>query len=359
MIILTISFLLLLSSLLPLSNSSSWKIRVLDFPRLHFLSIGVIALGIHLYLFEENLINWTSLLFLLTAIGVDLYRIFTYLPITNKESIGANVNGLQNTSGFSILTSNVRAKNKKFQKILDLINRKKPDIVVLIEANEIWHDQTEKLKENYPYFHLHPRENTYGILFYSKYEILSSKISFLVDNKVPSLEVTINLNNERLHIFCLHPRPPRPKEGPSIERDAELMKTVKRIRERENALVIGDLNDVAWSHTTRLFLRTSGLLDPRRGRGFFNTFPANLPFLGFPLDHIFHSQSLFVEKFKPQKNIGSDHLPFFAEFKMRTDLAYLQSPTQSASEEDFEEVKELIEKAKKWNGPKNNVHWAD
>ena len=91
--------------------------------------------------------------------------------------------------------------------------------------------------------------------------------------------------------------------------------------ERAPVIIGGDLNDVAWSRMTRLFLRTSGLLDPRRGRGFYNTFHADRWYMRFPLDHLFHSEHFTVSNIERLGFVGSDHFPIlidlrYAPFKM-------------------------------------------
>ena len=100
----------------------------------------------------------------------------------------------------------------------------------------------------------------------------------------------------------------------STDRDAEILLVGREIRNRgEAAIVAGDLNDVAWSHVTRLFRRLSNALDPRIGRGLYATFNARWPLMRWPLDHIFFTEDFRLVRLERMGFIGSDHFPILVE----------------------------------------------
>ena len=164
---------------------------------------------------------------------------------------------------------------------------------------------------------------------------------------IPSFETIVMLNKtDSFKIYCLHPRPPFPTESnTSTNRDAELLVVGKEVlKHDEPVLIAGDFNDVAWSNTTRLFQKVSELLDPRIGRGFYNTFHAGYPLLRWSLDHVFHSDHFQLIKLRRLKNIGSDHFPIYIKLQYIPEEKEEQDEPQ-ADRDEMEWAKEKIEKA--------------
>lgn len=151
------------------------------------------------------------------------------------------------------------------------IKRVNPNVVLLLEINGEWAKEMVSLKEHFPYEVEVPLENKYGMLLYSKLELKNTEIHFLVEDDIPSIHTEVLLpNGQAVQLFAVHPTPPVPNENPtSKERDKELLLVADLAKKSKlPVIVMGDLNDVAWSYTTELFLKMSGLLDPRKGRGF-------------------------------------------------------------------------------------------
>lgn len=341
----------MVSSLLPFIKQGFWWIRIFDFPRLQFLFLNLACL-VWVLCLETTSAHGALTFGLCVALVADLRRIIPYTPFYPKE-----VKHSLQKKGFKLLSSNIFIKNKNFEALKTLIDECDPDFFLLLETDAWWNEKCRAFHIDYPNYILQPQDNTYGMLFFSKHKIETHDLKFLVDDDVPSLFIKLKLKSgEKLTLIGIHPRPPRPSEGDSDQRDAELMHVADYVNEHkdETIVVIGDLNDVAWSHTTRLFLRVSRLLDPRRGRGFYNTFSVKWPVFRFPLDHIFHSKTLSLIELRLLKDIGSDHFPIL------THLAFEPHPEKQKPSEDMEngdrkEAEKLKEKGEEWDGPEENV----
>ena len=140
-------------------------------------------------------------------------------------------------------------------------------------------------------------------------------------------------------------------------RDAELVHVARLVTEESlPTIVCGDLNDVAWSHTTRLFQRMSRLLDPRVGRGFFNTFDARYWFMRWPLDHLFHDARFALVSMRRLPHIGSDHFPILFQFALTVGTGTSQHP-QEQDEDDRDEAAEISDDAKDLDRRAIGVDW--
>jgi endonuclease/exonuclease/phosphatase (EEP) superfamily protein YafD len=322
-ILAALSGVLLVLTLLPLSRHEAWWVRGLDFPRLQLAAAAVALLAAQLAVLDRSHpAAWAAMG---VALGCLLYQatwILPYTPLFPREVAGAEGDGAGRS--LRILTVNVLTPNRNADGLLEMVRRHRPDVLVAVETDRWWERRLDALEPEYPHALKCPLDNLYGMHVYSRLPLEEARVRFLVQDDIPSMHaVAVLPSGQRVRMHFLHPAPPSPTENAeSSERDAELVMVGRSVAEaRLPVVVTGDLNDVAWSATTRLFRKVSGTLDPRVGRGMFNTFHARYPFLRWPLDHVFHSRHFTLARLERLPAFGSDHFPILVELVLAPERA--------------------------------------
>ena len=329
-----------------------WWVRGFDFPRLQILFLGI-SCFVLLLLFttQWNTVSIVIVLLLVAALAYQLKMVLPYTFIWPNQVKMAKQQ--QSDQQISMLVSNVLTTNKRHHLLLAQIKKHQPDIVLTLESDGVWEKALSEIETDYEHVVRVPLDNLYGMHLYSRLPLQDTEVKFLLSDEIPSIHTRVLLRSGKsVQLYCLHPKPPSPTEAyESTLRDAELLIVGKHIeKQQQTTIVMGDLNDVAWSRTTRLFQRISGLLDPRVGRHFINTFNANYPLLRWSLDHVFHSNDFTLIDMQRLPHVGSDHFPVLTKLQYTPAVQHKQ-PSLDADVEDEQEaqekIKEGIEKSDK------------
>ncbi len=342
-----IAIALLLSTLIARIELHWWWIRSFEFPRLQIACLALITGLLAAVLLEGGTWQWVTLLASASAFLIQGYYIMPFTRLWPIQVKTAQSNDSDKT--ITLLIANVLTPNRQAQPLIEMIKKHQPDIVLTLESDQWWQDQLDPaLSERWPNSVKIPLDNLYGMHIYSHLELTNTSVEWLIQDDIPSIHTRVTLaNGDSIRLFALHPRPPAPSESEkSLWRDAELLLVGKKIHEDpQPTLVAGDLNDVAWSRTTRLFCRIAGMLDPRRGRGLFSTFHAKYRMLRWPLDHIFVTEHFTLVGMKRLEYFGSDHFPMLATFCYRPSRSD-EAETPEASAEERSEASETIQEGK-------------
>lgn len=252
------------------------------------------------------------------------------------------------------MSANVLMSNHNSEQLISLVNQHQPDLLITLESDSWWQNKLSVLKKGYPYYIECPKDNRYGMHLYSKFKIFDAQICQLIEDDIPSIHILFaSAQGVKMQAHFIHPAPPSPtEEDSSRPRDSELIMVAKALKNPTRpTIVAGDLNDVAWSRSTRLFMQISGLLDPRKGRGFYNTFHASYFFMRWPLDHLFHSEGFKVKRIKRLAKYGSDHFALLTELTFEN--ADQQSLETKSAQHKQEEIQQLaMSKADKRKVPR-------
>ncbi len=326
-VLLFFTTLLAMGTFLPLWQHEAWWVRSLDFPRLQLMCVALALVALELGLLDLSLAStWGLTLITLLCLAYQLCWIFPYTRLFPVQVTAAK--SKDNACRIRIIAANVLTPNRNAKAFIELVRRNRPDVIMTSESDKWWQSRLDSLESEYPHTVKCPQDNLYGMHVYSKLPILESQIEYLVESDVPSIHALVELPaGDKVRLHFLHPAPPSPTENEaSAERDAELIIVAKSVAKTETPVIVaGDLNDVAWSATTRLFLKISGLLDPRMGRGMFNTFHAGWWFIRWPLDHLFHSHHFKLSHMQRLEPFGSDHFAIFSELILESGVEQLSN----------------------------------
>ena len=332
---LSIAWLLIIAVLLPFVRNDYWVFRILEYPRYQKFILCCLVLSAFIFITPPaGNFSLVTLILISFCVIYLAYKISPYTKLARREM--KSIKGHDKQNQIKLFSANVYQENTQYQKMITQVKQCDPDIIMLLETDELWNKAMDVLEKDYPHCLKVPLSNTYGMLFYSRFQFAEGEIKYLVDKEVPSIEAIVKLpSGQPVKIWGLHPKPPVPGEDDrSTAKDKEIMKIALKAKEESlPVIVMGDLNDVAWSYVTELFRKTSGLLDPRRGRGFYSTFSANNWFMRFPLDYVFCSADFGLIRMKKLAHNGSDHFAMFSHFEFEPRLENIQDkPAADAGE---------------------------
>ncbi len=304
-------------TLLPLSGSKAWWVRMWDFPRLQIAAAVPVAMLLAL----PGPLAWALLPVLAAVLAYQAWRIRPYTPLVRPEMQFAA--GSKTPHDVTLLAANVLMENEDHARLRALIDEVDPDVLFLMETDGVWVEAMEPVLARYSTVVRAPRDDYYGLIFATRLAAAEARTLRLSTDDTPSLlaQLTAPDGVTAFRFIGLHPRPPVPGED-TDERDAQVLYAARFARQSGMPLVtMGDFNDVAWSDTSQRFKHVGGYLDPRIGRGLYASFNANHWLIRCPIDQIFVTQNVAMVGFRRGPHVGSDHFPMIATVRLDADLA--------------------------------------
>ena len=336
----------------PFIRTGQWFVRMWDFPRLQLAALTVVPAIPLLVLIARNAHVLESMIVLGLLVIMALWGLALFLPYSRfwRKDVG-DLAPAGNGSTITFLVANICYESDQYREMSKTIAEAGADVLLLIEVNDTWRRKLEELSTEYEHRIEDISGEGLGLALWSKLPLKDSRIDHIIEERRPSIFADIELPDGReINFVGLHPTPPGLRDSTGEERrdsrvrDGELVLLAKYMAEqpRKNWVVAGDFNDVAWSHTTRLFRRLSGLLDPRIGRALLNTYHAAYPLLRYPVDHLFVAPGFAIGGLERVRLPGSDHFGVLGKLHLEP-LAETESADPEDDAEDREEAAEAVE----------------
>lgn len=216
-----------------------------------------------------------------------------------------------------VLTINLLRENQDVAAVLARIRDDEPDIVFCSELTTAWWRALEPQLPAFPHRCHQTDDGWFGVALWSRRPLVAAAVLPMGYGWAPAIRAEVAFGSGRLGLLGIHP--PRPGNGRRCgERDQALAALPELLAGLPPArVVLGDANATPWNHSFRRMLSATGLQLATIG-GWCGTWPSGLPWpLRIPIDHVLVSEAVGVHAVRVCPELGSDHLPVFAEIGPR------------------------------------------
>lgn len=234
--------------------------------------------------------------------------------VTPTRTEGGAADRAQGAAALRVFHMNVLQPNTSYAEAIAQALQSQADIISVQEVDPRWAGELSRgLHHRYPYSHVVPRENCYGIALFSK--VPFGRVETLESAGAPFIEACFDIGGRPLRLIAVHATSPI-SYGHFRRRNEQLRALGERIAHNDTStIVVGDLNTVPWDQAFRRFCAQAGL---RSGApSAYRTWPSIGPFAAIPLDHILVTEDLASSDFTTVDIPGSDHRGLYAALHHR------------------------------------------
>ena len=217
------------------------------------------------------------------------------------------------------LVMNVYVRNDRYHRFLELLRNESPDVAVVVEVTPEWARALQSMRDDYPFTHVLPREDGFGIALLSRLPLEHLQVYRLDGIGIPSVLARVNLDGDSLTVIGTHPPGPMTRWRAWARNHQLAALGALAAQQDGGVMILGDLNITPWSPFFRTFLKQAGLRDSRIGHGLQPTWPTTIPWLRIPIDHCLVSEEVIVHTWRRGPHVGSDHFPVMVEVSIASD----------------------------------------
>lgn len=215
-----------------------------------------------------------------------------------------------------LLHMNVFWPNSAFDGVIRKALESNADVISVQEVGPQWGCAlADGLRARYPYAHMLPRTDAFGIAVFSRVPFLSARTMDVCGT--PVIEAVLDLPDRPVRLFAMHTTSPN-SYGHFRARNAQLDRLAQHVvSSGMTTVLIGDLNTVTWDEAFSRFSTRSGLAatTPALHR----TWPSAGPLAIIPLDHVLVSKDVAPEAIGTIHLPGSDHRGVIADLRILPD----------------------------------------